>query len=385
VRAAAPARAPADASSAVADADEAALNLRVQDLEKELKDVKGVLERQNDTLVDLRARAARAGTTQAATARLPVAKPGHAAAGPWITAALALALGAMGVLYGWMRSRTPNPEVSPADAQKQNLGSAPPVANLAVNHQVSAPVPALETQTQPRPMPAETPLEATAEQPRRAAVDAPADEHATLVAAVLDGIDLETLDASYRLEAGGSLEQTVNLNTAETANLPAATMKIRVSDSNAETLPLATPRLVTAVPEPAMPADTLNADTAKLQYKSIDVDGAEHHIQMPSILREKGAFKDRRTSLVDVLKVAVEREPSRRDLRMKLLETFYAAAAVNRQGFLEVAQYLAGERGNMPNGEWEKIAGMGRQIAADSDLFAANTDPADDTDLVNCA
>jgi hypothetical protein len=94
---------------------------------------------------------------------------------------------------------------------------------------------------------------------------------------------------------------------------------------------------------------------------------------MPSILHEKAGFKERRTSLVDVLKVAVGREPNRRDLRMKLLETYYAAAATSRQGFLEIAQSLAGERANMTDGEWGKIAGMGRQIAADNDLFASGT------------
>ena len=58
---------------------------------------------------------------------------------------------------------------------------------------------------------------------------------------------------------------------------------------------------------------------------------------------------------------------------MKLLETYYAAAATSRQGFLEVAQSLASERENMTDGEWGKIAGMGRQIAADNDLFVPDT------------
>jgi Tfp pilus assembly protein FimV len=106
---------------------------------------------------------------------------------------------------------------------------------------------------------------------------------------------------------------------------------------------------------------------------------------MPSILYEKGGFKERRTSLVDVLMVAVKREPNRRDLRMKLLETYYAAAATGRQGFLEVAQSLAGERKNMTDGEWAKITGMGRQIAADNDLFATDTVQADNKDLATCA
>jgi pilus assembly protein FimV len=107
-------------------------------------------------------------------------------------------------------------------------------------------------------------------------------------------------------------------------------------------------------------------------------------VPMPSILYEKAGFKERRTSLVDVLKVAVKREPNRRDLRMKLLETYHAAAATSRQGFLEVAQSLAGERGSMTDEEWGKIVGMGRQIAADDDLFASDIARADDK-LATCA
>ena len=173
-------------------------------------------------------------------------------------------------------------------------------------------------------------------------MSAPPDERATLVATVLEGIDLDS----------------------------ATTVKTRVSDANADTTPLEAMRAA-------------NADTAKLKYKSPDLDSTEHHIQMPSILRENEGFIERRTSLVDVLRTAVEREPSRRDLRMKLLETFYVAAAFNRQGFLEVARHLAGERGNMINGEWDKITAMGRHIAADDELFAR--DRADDEALVSCA
>jgi hypothetical protein len=59
-------------------------------------------------------------------------------------------------------------------------------------------------------------------------------------------------------------------------------------------------------------------------------------------------------------------------------------AATSRQGFLEVAQSLAGERENMTDCEWGKIIGMGRQIAADNDLFPPNTALAGDK-LATCA
>jgi hypothetical protein len=171
-------------------------------------------------------------------------------------------------------------------------------------------------------------------------------------------------------------------------------MKMRVDDANAETMPVETARIMgmpeTSAPEHAAPdrrmsADPACADTAKLDYNLINLGASAHHVQMPSMLHESVGFKERRTSLVDALKMAVEREPNRQDLRMKLLETHYAAAAANRQGFLEVVQRLVRERPDMTDGEWDKIASMGRQIAPDDDLFASDTAQTDEKDLADCA
>jgi hypothetical protein len=130
--------------------------------------------------------------------------------------------------------------------------------------------------------------------------------------------------------------------------------------------------------------DDLRVDTTKLDYNLVDLDLTAHHVHMPSELHENVGFKERRTNLVDVLKMAIEREPDRSDLRMKLLETYYAAAATNRQGFLEVVQKLARERAQLSEGEWEKIAYMGKQIASDTDLFTADSESEDDK-LADCA
>jgi len=85
------------------------------------------------------------------------------------------------------------------------------------------------------------------------------------------------------------------------------------------------------------------------------------------------------------LKSAVEREPQRLDLRMKLLETYYAAAATNRQGFLDIVQKIAEQRASLNTGDWDKIAWMGRQIASDDNLFAPAAAQSDEEDLANCA
>jgi hypothetical protein len=128
----------------------------------------------------------------------------------------------------------------------------------------------------------------------------------------------------------------------------------------------------------------MSVDSTKLDYNLVDLDLSAQHVQMPSMLHEHVVVKERRTTLVDVLKMAIEREPDRKDLRMKLLETYYAAAATNRQGFLEVVQKLARERDRLGEGEWDKIAFMGRQIASDTGMFTSESEAEDDK-LADCA
>jgi len=126
----------------------------------------------------------------------------------------------------------------------------------------------------------------------------------------------------------------------------------------------------------------LRTDPMRLDYNLLDLDQTALHVHMPSALNENVAVKERRTNLTDVLKSAIEREPDRDDLRMKLLEMYYAAASTNRQGFLDVVQKFARERDKLDSEQWEKIAFMGRQIAAENPLFA---EAAADGDLADCA
>jgi pilus assembly protein FimV len=125
----------------------------------------------------------------------------------------------------------------------------------------------------------------------------------------------------------------------------------------------------------------LRMDTTRLDYNFLDLDLTAQHVQMPSVLNETAVVKERRTNLADVLKMAIEREPDRQDLRMKLLELYYSAAATNRTAFLEVVQKLARDRDLLQDEQWDKIAFMGRQIAGENPMFAES----DDEDLADCA
>jgi pilus assembly protein FimV len=72
----------------------------------------------------------------------------------------------------------------------------------------------------------------------------------------------------------------------------------------------------------------------------------------------------------DLVQIAINREPARRDLRLKLLEVYFVWG--NKERFLSSARELAATRAQALPGEWEKIVIMGRQIAPDDALFASS-------------
>ncbi len=72
----------------------------------------------------------------------------------------------------------------------------------------------------------------------------------------------------------------------------------------------------------------------------------------------------------DLVRIALEREPERRDLRLKLLEIYFVWG--NKDAFLQTAKTLEATRSQAPAGEWDKIVIMGKQICPDEPLFSAN-------------
>ena len=76
----------------------------------------------------------------------------------------------------------------------------------------------------------------------------------------------------------------------------------------------------------------------------------------------------------DLIKLALEKEPRRRDLKNKLLEVYFVWG--NKERFIEVARDLQATREDAPPGEWERIVIMGRQIAPEHALFAGTVSSA---------
>jgi len=70
----------------------------------------------------------------------------------------------------------------------------------------------------------------------------------------------------------------------------------------------------------------------------------------------------------DLVKLAIQREPNRRDLKLKLLEVFFVWG--NKDQFLQTARDLADSRDSAAPGEWEKIVIMGKQLAPEDALFS---------------
>lgn len=70
----------------------------------------------------------------------------------------------------------------------------------------------------------------------------------------------------------------------------------------------------------------------------------------------------------DLVRIAIQREPNRRDLKLKLLEVFFVWG--NKEQFLQMAHELAETRDDAQSGEWEKIVIMGKQLAPEDPLFA---------------
>jgi pilus assembly protein FimV len=123
------------------------------------------------------------------------------------------------------------------------------------------------------------------------------------------------------------------------------------------------PRVGAAAPAPAprhvatTADDTISSDTAINLDQGDPLAEADFH--MAYGLYDQAA---------DLIRIAISREPQRRDLQLKLLEVFFVWG--NKEQFLQTARELADTRAEAAPGEWEKILIMGKQLAPDDALFS---------------
>jgi hypothetical protein len=192
------------------------------------------------------------------------------------------------------------------------------------------------------------------------------------------GIDAQALERSY-LE--GLATDSIHTDTAAH---PVLAHDSTPHDTEAHIPPAHD--LETHDPRPpvtALAADDTVVAAPRLDYDLLDLDATQQHVQLPSHLQDPADItEERRTNIVDALKVAIDRDPHRRDLVVKLLETYYSTASSNQREFLEVVRKLAREPDFLTKEDWRKVELMGRDIAPHDPLFADN---AQGGRLANCA
>jgi len=377
VESTAAAAAPAAAANPVSEP----LDQRVKSLEKELTESKGTLQGVEDQLFRLREQEARAEKPVfapkpvAAEVPLAVVVSSPRAKSDFMALSIVGGLGvlasALAALYFRLRRRALPPQAPSANAHA--LKAADPAADAAADAQTiddfAETVPGvLQPQMQQSaPAPAAAPTAALA-----AAPAAPVWERTP---------DIESDDTRPDIQAilePRTDESTQPLLPIISTGEPAGRSNIAGSSSRADSQDVTV--------NMRADAGTVRLNSTRLDYNLLDLDMTAQHVQMPSALNEQVVMKERRTNLADVLRLAIEREPDRHDLRIKLLELYYSVASTNRQAFLEVVQKFARERQHLPPEQWERIAAMGRQIASESPMFVDETlIDAADADMADCA
>jgi pilus assembly protein FimV len=111
-----------------------------------------------------------------------------------------------------------------------------------------------------------------------------------------------------------------------------------------------------AAPAAASADDTMSSDSA-IRFDQQDA-LAEADFHMAYGLYDQAA---------DLVKIAIDREPGRRDLRLKLAEIYFVWG--NKDLFLDAARDMYETRDQAAPGEWDKVLIMGKQIAPEDPMF----------------
>jgi len=174
--------------------------------------------------------------------------------------------------------------------------------------------------------------------------------------------------ADWAGQAGRADPATATVETVA----PQDTIPVQVLDeSEGETV---------VIESTVMDSNSKLARNTVLDYNLLDLDSSAVHVHMPSDLKDRPVEMERRISVVDALRSAILRDPTRRDLRMKLLETYFELAATHQRAFVQYARMQACED-DLSAEDWQNIMAMGREIAPGETLFVDDNAAV----LSNCA
>jgi len=338
-------------STAANNGEVKALQGRVHDLESQLNDSKRLVEMKNSQLADLQARLA---ASQGA-AKVPPASAPPAAAQPPAAAA-------------------PPPAEEPAPPVAKAEPSAPPPAEEPpVQEAQPTPPPAAATPAPTEPVKRPTPKPAAQ---GGGLVDTLMDYWwalALLAIAIAGYFGFKNWRSRRQSEFDDSLSRlaVAGATTAERGFASGDTAPMRpASNENPEGAFLVEesgthqrPRFGAAAAAQAPARHVATSDETISTEAAINLDQgdplAEADFHMAYGLYDQAA---------DLIRIAINREPNRRDLKLKLLEVFFVWG--NKEQFLTAARELAATRADAAPGEWEKIVIMGKQLAPDDPLFA---------------
>jgi pilus assembly protein FimV len=311
-----------------ANADATALTGRVKDLETQLAESRRLLELRSSELAALQQKLA-APPAVATPAPAPAVAP-------------------------------PAPATTPATAAAP--ATAPAAAAVAP---VTAPVPAAVNKVTPAPAAATSWLDWVT-------------ENWWLPVAVLVALLAALAFAAWKRRQEYDIAELSSLTATDVADSRDSTATLRgirtgdesfvVEESGLRERPkIETPR---EIAEPTVrvekPKETKTADDTLSSETAINLDQgdplAEADFHMAYGLYDQAA---------DLVRIALAREPDRRDLKLKLLEIYFVWG--NKDAFLQTAKELDASKDRAPAGEWDKIAIMGKQICPNEPLFAKST------------
>ena len=187
------------------------------------------------------------------------------------------------------------------------------------------------------------------------------------------------MSASYLVEEAKHDLEHASASTSEAQGIPTpVTQEGNAATNDEPTVKLPAPRVLDVETTAILALQAqVDDDTAAREFAFFNPESAHNttHVTLASGLDETPKpFVERRKSPAEVLRQAIEREPDRNDLRLKLLELYYQSAEQNRRAFLEAVRQLAkNEKFASPN-DWAQIEDMGRAIAPDDDLFSNGRD-----------
>ena len=415
-----PAAAQPAANSAAPASEKAVLTTKILSLQGSLQEIQAQLEAQHNKLLSMQAQV-RYAEQHPKVAVAPVAEHGSRSLLTAALAGVALLAGVCVALYMRLRRRAKSgalpsiekvPVVAPVDAAHAPAAKpkpvpvvvrAPEAPRIEVHEhpseaRIDAGIGMFESYPEEQAEPMESALELSMNdtsgidvaklREELAAAKLREEIAAAWALPAAETYKREDLDHESTLvqDIANSLEDTVKLETAkaqseeDTIDEEAYTDTIANPDIDTfvgaagETAHFAATAILPAsaiLPEAAM---NLQIDAEHLDYNLLDLDQSTEAVNSQADANDRLSDTQRRANLVEALKQAIEREPDRRDLRMKLLETYYAEAATNKQGFVEAMERLARERGDMDEAEWQKIEQMRRKLGADDPLLDSQQD-----------